>query len=261
MGKFKGIYIMVADRRPEGVGPDFTRESLQDLVKSDVFFNMLWLQARAEGPKFHEGTQQLADRNQPFETIVANYKGWLRQEGVAIDEKQWDSYFFHRAVPNPVQPGWQRYALVYYDVGKPRADSKWLTEYSTLVVDYTLAAQKGEQARMKELLNSAVRCSECEKIVDPVVRATFKRKGFLTCPYCGQWWTKPATPEPAVEVAPKPEPVVEAAPKPEPAVEARPVAEPAVEPQPSWVQALESPSKPEPAAQSRPEKKWWQFWK
>jgi hypothetical protein len=251
MAKFKGIYIMVADRQPTGVGEDFVRDSLQNLVKSDAFFNMLWLQARTEGPKFHEGTQQLTDRNQPFETIVANYKAWLGQEGVAVDEKRWDSYFFHRQVPDPVQPDWTRYALVYYDVGAPKAGSGWLTEYSSLLVDYTLAVRAGDGTKMKQLLGGAVECSECGKIVDPVVRATFKRKGFLTCPHCGQWWTKPATPEP----------VVESPPKPEPAVEARPKAAEAVQPPPKPVQAAQAPPKPEPAAQSGPEKKWWQFWK
>ncbi len=237
--KHKKIYIMVADRQPSSVGEDFVRQSLQYLANNDVFFNMLWTQARSDRPEFQEGTQRINNRDEPFDTTVANFRAWLKQEGVAINEKRWDSYFFHRAVPSPTDPGWQRYALVYYHLSDTPAGSGWLKEYSNLLVEYTLAIRQHEQTKAKQLLGSAVPCSACEKIVDPVLRATFSRKGYLACPYCGQWWTKPLEQEPAAESQPELEVDVSSGPEPEPVAKSQPDPEPAVEP--------------------RPKKKWWQF--
>jgi hypothetical protein len=185
--KFKGIYIMVVDRQPSSVPEPFVAQSLQYLADNNGYFNMLWTQARLESPAFHEGTQQITNHNQNFDTIVSSFRKWLQQEGVVIDEKRWESYFFHNEVPNPTESDWKRYALIYYYV---EPSSEWIKEYSSFVVDYTQAAKDGDKASLQQLLGSAVQCSACERIVDPALRLTFKKDGYLTCPYCGQWWTK-----------------------------------------------------------------------
>lgn len=186
--KFKGIYIMVVDRQPASVPQSFIVQSLQHLANSDVYFNMLWTQARSEGPTFYEGTQEIIDHSQTFDVIVADFRKWLQQEGVVIDDVQWDSYFFHHDVPNPVESGWTRYALIYFHVEPSKG---WVKEYASFLVDYTLAIKDGDQVKAQQLLGSAVGCSACEKIVDPALRLTVKNAGYLTCPFCGQWWTKP----------------------------------------------------------------------
>jgi len=183
--KFKGIYHMIASK--ELIGKDqsakLTRQGFQTLVDSNTFFKMFWIQARKEGPKFYEGTQQIQQKNQPFKEVVANFKEWVKKQGIKFSENRWDSYFFHTTTSDPKAAGWKRYFLVFYHTA-----GGLLIDYSSFVVDYTMAAKEGNSAKLKQLLNKSVSCQTCGKVVDPALRAA--KKGFLECPFCGQWWTK-----------------------------------------------------------------------
>lgn len=183
--KYKGIYIMCANN--EKVSEDqltnLVRQGLQFLVSNDKFFNILWIQARAEGPQFFE-TQQIQQPNQTYEDNVTSFKEWLVKSGVNIEEKRWDSHFFQTTTPDPNNAGWKRYFLVYIDT--TGAD---VLEPARFIVDYTLAAKEANVAALTQLLNASVSCQACERVVDPAARAS--DKGFLTCPFCGQFWTKP----------------------------------------------------------------------
>ena len=184
--KIKGIYVMSANKNlaSEEQHSKLVGSGLQSLVNTDKYFNILWDQARSDKPKFHESTKQIERQNQPLAVIVANFKEWLKNSGVRVDKNRWDSYFFQLTTPDPTALNWKQYVLVYFD-----ASGVVLFEYSKFIVDYTVAARNGDAVTLTRLLTGAVNCPACEKVVDPAVRAN--NKGFLECPFCGQFWTKP----------------------------------------------------------------------
>ena len=144
----------------------------------------MWIQARNDKPKFYEGIQQIQRYDLSLDFIVANFKDWLKKSGITVEENRWDSYFFQETTPDPTARDWKRYILVYF-----HATGAVVIEPSRFIVDYTLAARNGDAAKLTQLFNAAVSCPACEKVVDPAIRAN--KKGFLECPFCGQWWTKP----------------------------------------------------------------------
>jgi hypothetical protein len=185
--KYKGIYIMCANKENVSGAQlnNPVKQGLQFLVSNNKFFNLLWFQARAEGPQFFE-TQQIQQPNQSNEDTVTNFREWLLQSGITVEEKRWDSYFFQTTIPIPDlnTSDWKIYFLVYFHT--TGAD---VLEPSRFIVDYTMAGKEANISALTQLLNATVSCPACEKVVDPVVRAS--DKGFLTCPFCGQFWTKP----------------------------------------------------------------------
>ena len=184
--KYKGIYVMSANKElvSNDQNSQLVRQGLQHLTNSNNFFKLLWIQARTEGPKFHEGMQQIQQQNQPFDVIVANFKEWLHKSGVTVEENQWDSYFFSTTTPDPNATDWKRHILVFF-----HTSGVFVLESSSFIVDYTTAGKLGNATRLMQLFNLAVHCPACEKVVDPALRAS--KNGFLSCPFCGQWWTKP----------------------------------------------------------------------
>ena len=101
--KFKSIYVMLANRNriPNGHISNLVGQGLQKLVNTNTNFQFLWIQARDERPKFFEGTQIIKSHDQSFDEVVAVFKGWLKDSGVAVDKNRWDSYFFHLESPDP----------------------------------------------------------------------------------------------------------------------------------------------------------------
>ena len=185
--KFKGIYVMTANKnlvREEEISK-LVGPGLQGLVNTDKYFNILWVQARNDKPKFYEGTQQIERYEQPLDDIVANFKEWLKNSGVTVDKNRWDSYFFQLTTPDPTARDWKQYILVYF-----HTDGNVVVEPAKFIVDHTTAAKNGDAAKLNQLFNAAVSCPACEKVVDPAVRAN--KEGYLECPFCSQWWTKPA---------------------------------------------------------------------
>lgn len=183
--KYEGIYLMsvceeaISEERHRRIAG----QGLQQLVNSDRFFNLLWNQARAEHPAFHEG-QLVRRHDQPPDLSVSRFKEWLQAGGVVVEEDRWDSHFFHTSTPDQDAPGSSSELYVYLN-----ATGAEVMEPALFIVDYTLAARAGNVERLQQLLSGTVRCQTCERVVDPAIRAT--KQGFLGCPFCGQWWTKP----------------------------------------------------------------------
>lgn len=91
------------------------RQALLDLMESNTHFQKVNAQVSIDRPRFYEGAQQIGYFDQPFDVIVLNFKKWLLQKGLVINQMTWDKYFFYKEVTEPAKVGVQKhYVLVYF---------------------------------------------------------------------------------------------------------------------------------------------------
>jgi hypothetical protein len=115
--KIKGIYLMTCSlgTANKNKHSQLAGQALRDLKASNTDFQKVHAQASIDRPRFHEAFQQIGYLGQPFDVIASNFKRWLQQQDVVINEQRWDQSFFYKEITEPTTVGVQKhYVLVYY---------------------------------------------------------------------------------------------------------------------------------------------------
>jgi uncharacterized protein YndB with AHSA1/START domain len=114
--KIKGIYLMTCSLSTldKNKHSQLAGEALRYLTANNATFQRVHAQTKIDRPRLNESFQRIGSFGQPFDVLVSNFKIWIEQKGVKIDESRWDDYFFYREMPDPSEPLRKNYVLVYY---------------------------------------------------------------------------------------------------------------------------------------------------
>jgi HEAT repeat protein len=114
ISRLNSLYIMVCSE--EEMAPDewsvLANESLKDLVESVPPLEWVHTTVLSDLSRLHESFHRFGRGRATYSDLVAAFRGWIQQQGVAIED--WERRFFHRELLDPEAVDGADVVLVYY---------------------------------------------------------------------------------------------------------------------------------------------------